>query len=307
MPDQSSDRMQLGAAINLFDGEELLRACCVALRPHVDYLCVIFQRVSNFGAKCTKAATRTLEELQKEGIIDEVVMYDPVQTISAADKRKTVSVYASMNDIGGSVGAVAEQFINETMKREKGRLACLRHGCNYFMLLDVDEFYQPEELEKLKDFMWKNPMYDGCVAKIRYFYKYPTVELLPLDPQNMVPVMYKCDERKKFQLAHPYPVLIDPTRCVAGVTRLKVMEPEELCMYHYSFVRSKSGVLAKLQNVSNKANYHLDPEEFMRRFDSWDPATASTPILPHPYFAKLYTKFQEVPNWFNIPDVWNPT
>ena len=45
--------MKLGVTYSLFDGEELLPFSILSIRPHVDYINVVFQEHSWFGDKCT--------------------------------------------------------------------------------------------------------------------------------------------------------------------------------------------------------------------------------------------------------------
>ena len=58
------------------------------------------------------------------------------------------------------------------------------------------------------------------------------------------------------KLAHPYPVTVDPTRTAEHLRFLKLADASELEMHHMSLVRDfPRGIIAKLDNVSNKANY----------------------------------------------------
>lgn len=46
--------MKLGISINLFDGEELLKPLLVNIRPHVDYINIVYQEVSYWGESCSE-------------------------------------------------------------------------------------------------------------------------------------------------------------------------------------------------------------------------------------------------------------
>ena len=65
-------------------------------------------------------------------------------------------------------------------KREIGRKMCEAAGCTHFMPMDCDEFYKTDELTHVKKVMLDND-YEGAACKMRFFFKYPTQELLPTD------------------------------------------------------------------------------------------------------------------------------
>jgi hypothetical protein len=71
-----SGTMRLGAAYNVFDGEELLEASVRSVRAGgVDFVCVVFQTVSNFGAPCSEKLVPLLHRLRDEGLVDELIEY----------------------------------------------------------------------------------------------------------------------------------------------------------------------------------------------------------------------------------------
>eukprot|EP01006_Ploeotia_vitrea_P057157 TRINITY_DN68156_c5_g1_i10.p1 TRINITY_DN68156_c5_g1~~TRINITY_DN68156_c5_g1_i10.p1 ORF type:complete len:310 (-),score=5.22 TRINITY_DN68156_c5_g1_i10:385-1293(-) len=296
---------KLGVAYNVFDGEELLESSIKSIKSNAAYVVVVYQTTSNFGAPCRETLVPLLQKLKSDGLIDDLVEYTTVQDFDDDTKRKLISKYACLNDVGGSVLGVADQFLNELCKRNIGLQKCREAGCDLFMSMDTDEFYKKDQLAAAKEFMMQHPGYGGLLVKIRYFYKYPTVELTPLDAKNHVPMMYRITPESKLLLAHPYPVLIDPTRGMAGGLRVKVMDRKDCEMYHYSFVRCKSGIKSKLENVSNKANYNTPYDKFFQKFSKWEPDhTDYRPPLPHPAYSTQYSKHKVVDNWFEIPDVW---
>ena len=287
-------KMKLGAAYNLFDGEELLEASILSIKQNVDYVCVVYQETSNFGIKCNESLLPCLFKLRNAGLIDELIPYIP-KTFSLEEKKQLVSSRATGLDLGGATPeTISDTFFNEMTKREMGRLACEKAACTHFMSMDTDEFYLTNELFNLKQLVQKRG-YEGVLAKMRYFFKYPECELLPLDEENCVPVMYEIRKNLKFRLSVPYPFMIDPTRRLAECRLLYVCPRTDLVMYHYSFVRKS--IESKVMNVSNRNNYN-DVRQFLNKFKSWSP---SKPLIhPHPYFKKLFQKTRIVKNFFNI-------
>jgi hypothetical protein len=300
-PGEGPSSMTLGAAYNLFDCEELLEASIRSIRPEVDFVVVVYQRVSNFGMQCSSELMPTLRRLRSEGLVDELLEYAP-RAFSLEEKKALVSRRATDAHLGGaSVEDVGDQFMNELTKRELGRQACAtRGGCNYFMSLDADECYLAPQLRAVKELALAQN-YECVACYMRYFFKWPTQEMVPPDDANCVPVLYRIAPHMAFRLACPYPCLVDPTRKLENCRRLHVAERGVIEMHHFSFVRRN--IRAKLLNVSNRQNYegggapeHL--EQFARSFDAWQPSHGV--LHPHPFFKQAFKRTRTVPNVFGI-------
>ena len=287
--------MKLGACYNVFDGEELLEASILSIKDNVDYIVIVYQTISNFGQNCDKGLLPLLDRLVQKGLVQELVHYAP-KTFSNEEKKTLVSSRATGTDLGGArAEEIADTFFNELTKREIGRMACKNSGCTHFMSMDTDEFYLNDQLKSIKELVTERG-YEGVLCKMRYFYKYPTVELIPRDELNYVAVLYEIKENMPFKLGSPYPYLIDPTRKVDGLRLLYACERDELEMYHYSFVRKN--ISSKLLNVSNRGNYHQNLHSFMEHFSKWKP---NEPLHhPHPYFRELFKDSKIVSNYFKI-------
>ena len=299
-PGEGPASMQLGAAYNLFDCEELLEASIRSIRSEVDYVVVVYQRVSNFAMPCSAELMPTLQRLKSAGLVDELLEYSP-RAFSLDEKKTLVSRRATDMHLGGAcVEDVGDQFMNELTKREIGRRACATHGCNYFMSLDADECYLAPQLRAVKALaLEKN--YECVACYMRYFFKWPTQELVPPDTVNCVPVLYRIAPHMPFRLACPYPCLVDPTRKLENLRRLHIAERGIIEMHHFSFVRRN--IRAKLLNVSNRQNYdgggapdHL--EQFARAFDKWQPSHGI--LHPHPFYKEAFKCTRTVPNVFEI-------
>ena len=71
--------MKLGAAYNVFDGEELLENSIVSIRPEVDYVVVVYQTctfvdsVNELCGLCGAAARGPRQRLQSSGHWSEVL------------------------------------------------------------------------------------------------------------------------------------------------------------------------------------------------------------------------------------------
>merc|ERR1711998_435521 len=112
-----------------------------------------------------------------------------------------VSSEANIDEMGGAPQHISEQFFNEMSKREKGRQLCAAQECTHFICLDCDEFYLEHELCAAKEMIEKEG-FDATACKMRFYLKHPTVELLPYEEFNCVPLIYKIKNDAPFRLAH---------------------------------------------------------------------------------------------------------
>jgi len=296
--------MKLGVCYNLFDCEELLESSILSVRSVVDYVCVVYQTVSNYGEPCNPKLESFLEYLQMEGLVDNVIHYETNFSMSLAEKQTIISPNARNDEMGGPVELIGNQFFNECKKREIGRLDCLHNQCTHFLCMDADEYYFADEVRESKEIILKN-RYEFTVCRMRIYGKYPTIEYVQ-DDINAVPYICVCTEDKPFKLATPYPMnennqpcALDPTRRISNVNyaqnKFHFFRRDQVEMHHMTFIRKK--IETKLINVSNKANYG-DVSAFLERWKSWTPEQGI--IHPHPYVSKLFAKIKVVPNYFCI-------
>lgn len=287
--------VKVGACYNVFDGEELLEASIRSIRGVVQYVCVVYQTVSNFGEKNPGLRGR-LDDLVARGLVDDLVPYKPV-TFSASQKKELVSPRTTGSDLGGAATSeISDQFFNELLKREVGRTKCMANQCQLFMPMDSDECYVQDQLRAAVDRMVAGG-YDCGVCRMRLYFRDPRWELLPVDDLNYVPAVLRVHPSMPFRLAVPFPVLADPTRKLHNCTRVLEFGREELEMHHYSFVREDIG--RKLRNVSNRANYSVpNIPRFVAEFKAWTPAKDL--LCPNRHFQETFRRVRVVDNYFGI-------
>lgn len=289
--------MKLGCCYQIFDGQELLEASISSVRNQVDYICVVYQIVSNFGERCADDLVSILKSLEQRGLVDELVLYTP-KIFGREERIPLISVRATGVDLQtDSIESIGNQFFNEISKRELGRRLCERNECTHFMSLDADEFFEEKQLAFAKKKMWTND-WEGALCLMQYYYKDPTIRLVPADNLNHVSCIFKIAHHLPFRLAAPYPFVVDPTRRLENLRRLHVFPREELEMHHFSFVRRD--IRTKLRNVSNRNSYDGTAEirRFVAAFQNWkhgDPL-----VHPHPYFRKHFKGSERVGDPFGI-------
>ncbi|MGN0828842.1 MAG: hypothetical protein ACI4PZ_03880 [Akkermansia sp.] len=140
-----------GVSYSVYDGEELLEASIRSIRASVDYINVVYQKISWYGEPADENLVPVLQRLREEKIIDELIEFEP-------DLRKKPGK-------------------NETRKRNIGLAAARRAGCDYFMTMDADEFYRRDEMERAKDLILERRITHSIVAQTVYGRK-PTEMLL---------------------------------------------------------------------------------------------------------------------------------
>ncbi len=218
------ERQKWGVAYSVFDGEELLEASISSIRSQVDYVCVVWQRVSWYGAPANERLYPLLLRLKNEGLIDELIEYE-VKLKWKAGK-------------------------NETCKRNKGLKAARRAGCTYFMSMDTDEFYREKDLIKAKKFIIAHNITHSYCAVNAYGMK-PT-EFVG-EGGCCVQFFTRLTAFSRHCNEHRATAFVDPTRKISHIPwwlgGSKHFFVNGVKMNHYTFIRRD--LKKKLQNSSN--------------------------------------------------------
>ena len=263
--------MKLGISYNIFDGEEMLPFAIKNLRPFADFIVVVYQTTSNYGNENPNLLP-VLENLQKEGLVDKLFLYEP-NLIYNDDK--------TLNWKSGT--------LNEIEKREIGLKICRANNCDTYMTLDCDELYDPKEFQwAQKDFMDNG--YDTSFTQLLTYYKYPTMELRPLETWYQ-PLFYKIKRDTKFEMQDNYPIHIDRTKMVkAGYTRIYTRD--EIQQYHFAYVRKN--LISKVKNSSAQSDKQ-SANQVIQHYDNWKSKKDGALLIGNQNFG-----LEEVENKFNI-------
>lgn len=212
--------MRVGVSYNLFDGEELLPFSINSVRGKVQHISVIYQLVSNFGHPASVDLEKKLKKLKEEGLIDEIYLYEPNLKLHPQQ--------------------------NEKNKRDIGLKLAKKNGCNYFISLDADEFYDEEQFDNALDYIVLNNIKTSAVSIVEYL-KSPENQLVgayTFTPKNTelynfyVPFVMKIDKFKTQKHGEGYfPCYTDPTRKLFHNGRFKLFSMQDVVMHHMSTVR----------------------------------------------------------------------
>ena len=262
-------QIKWGASYNVFDGIELLEASIDLIRPHVDFISVVYQTVSNLG--------NPVEDLQQEELLKSLV---------ASKKVDKLIKYRPQFELG--------PHYNEVKKREIGAAASQQVGCHYHLSLDCDEFYLGNELQYVKQYYLDNQLEGGYCQMLTY---YKSTKYILDPPEDYgVPLFFDISRGQNYVWNAPAPILCDPTRKMP-VERSKIFDRSEIQMHHLSGVRKN--YRQKISNSSAVINYRNQVDELVEAYESFDfdrDPRALCPGLSH----VQYTNLKQVDDLFGI-------
>lgn len=219
------EKFKLAAIYNVWADWDMMYHSIRNIKPLVDGVIVVFSSKSNYG--------------------EESPMAQNIATIiHTADTITWVNREPVLN----------HPMHAETDKRNFGLETARKQDYTHFIMMDGDEFYDPEQFLKEKQRFIDNPDLAGLVCASRVYVKSPSLTI-GLDTTR-VPFIHKITPTLKHEFNRSYPfawegkaIRIDPTRSLninSGV------EWSDIVMDHYSWVRSD--IHRKIRNSTAKAN-----------------------------------------------------
>ncbi len=234
---------------SVFDGEELLEASIKSIRSQVDYINVVYQKISWRGSPCKETLLPFLESLKEENLIDELIFFEP----DLLDNPQN----------------------NEVKKRNIGLKAAIKAGGNYFMTMDCDEFYFADELALAKEIILREKITHSYCAQIRYGNK-PTLRQVTNHKCCYVQFFSRID---KFSILGNNELAIcrtDPTRKILERKNSKHFVIDQIFMHHMCDVRknlnnkyleSSRDFEINLDHLKNQKNF-VEVENYFN-IDAW--------------------------------------
>ena len=200
--------MRLGVTYTVFSGLELLKPSIQNIRPFASHIVVVWSSVSSTGEKAVNYIKPLLDDLVKSKLVDELIEFDPKITAKPIE----------MQD-------------NCRMKREVGRLLCLKAGCTHHLIRDCDEFFDPDQFQSMLDIF---PTVDCTISRIREYVHHPTKRLKNLSGLH-VPIVQNI--KGKLHRFNIFKVTVDMGRTVSNVESFRIFTSDEFVMHHFTFVR----------------------------------------------------------------------
>jgi len=250
--------MRLVAIYNVWNDWQLLYHSVKNIRPLVDGVIIVASTNSNSGEK---------SHIPQYWLSDDLLICEP-------DLKK------SLRD-------------NETFKRNTGLNKAKQHGYTHFLMMDADEFYEPNEFLKEKE-RFKNPDLLGLVCRTKVYFREPTltvgydVTLVPFIHKITPDLCFMWNVRYPFAFEGPKrEIRIDPTRQI-NIT--SGVEWSDITMHHMSWIRSD--VKKKIRNSTARQN--IENSTIVRDYVN---AKAG-------YYCEFYkAKIESCENLFNIPRI----
>jgi len=254
--------MRLVAIYNVWDDYELLKLSVENILPVVDGVIIVNSQKSNYGEPYTGNTTLCIWNNDSKAI--DFIQYDP-------DLKK----------LPGE---------NERNKRNIGLEEAKRLGYTHFIMMDADEFYEPEPFLKEKE-RFLNENLNGLVCASQVYFKSPKLTI-GLDTTR-VTFIHKITPNLRFEFNKNFPfafdkqaIRIDPTRQLninSGV------EWSDIIMHHYSYVRRDFEKKIRNSTARNNLENSTIRQDLMQAKEN--------------YFCKFYGKtLIRASVDFNIPD-----
>lgn len=232
--------MKLGICYMVFDGEELLEFAAKAIRNKVDHISVTYQTTSYFGNPSDPELPDLLDKLKSQGLIDEIIYYEPDLKI--------------------------HHKLNELRLRNIGLEASRKANCTHHISADVDEFYNPEQLEFAKNAM-KEDDYDFSVAPLTTYYKDPTYLIVPIQ-KLVVSFIHPVNNEYNMDILYPtFPFHMETTRRFTNHKKYRVFDINEFTIHHMSYVRKD---ISKKLNNSDNGRFYKKREKFISDFNKYE-------------------------------------
>jgi hypothetical protein len=232
--------MKLGVSYNAFDDcIEHLEDSIKSIREAVEYVSVVYQKVSNYGQKGAPETLDLLKSLHKSGLIDECFMFEPHLPI----KNR-----------------------NEVNKRNLGIKTCRDAKCTHFMTIDCDEYYRAEQLNRAKGIILDGD-YDSSACQMQTYWKESWRYRLTPPEDYYVSLIFKMTEHLNFIYGLPeFGVLVDPSRR-SGPGKQRIFKRDEIEMHHMSYVRDN--IRDKFESSSAKGNWATSIDQLTDYYNNW--------------------------------------
>ncbi len=209
--------IRIVAIYNVWDDWNLLHESVKNIAPLVDSIIIVASETSNYGE---------------------------VSLIPEYWKDKVIAVEPPLS---------RRPDENERFKRNYGLDLAKRAGYTHFIMMDADEFYEPEAFLKEKE-RFLNDDLNGLVCACQVYFKSPQLTI-GLDT-TLITFIHKITPGLKFEFNRQFPfafdkngIRIDPTR---QLNIKNGVEWSNIIMHHYSWVRKD--VDKKIRNSTARTN-----------------------------------------------------
>lgn len=143
---------------------------------------------------------------------------------------------------------------SETDKRNFGLQKARELGYTHFLAADSDEFYEPDQFKKVRNYIETTGV-KGIVCASKVYFKKPTLTIGK--DRTLIPFIHQIQQGIKHEFNRKYPyafdkngICIDPTRTMSITTGVEYTE--DVVLHHLSWVRRDIEV--KIRNSTARNN-----------------------------------------------------
>ena len=259
--------MRLAASYNFFNGEEHFLDSIRSIRPYVEVISVVWQKISNAGEPISDEAREVLNEAARRGWVDTIHLYTPNLSFERAD--------------------------NERVKRRIGLDLARTAGASHFLNLDTDEIYRGDEFSEarrqIEAYGWQSTSVSSFLHVKRPIYR-------ARDRTNCCFITQIGSETEIGVPDFPCDTVDDTRKMTADPDTHHHFPADVVAMYHMNLIRRD--LSSKLRNSSSRNTAFLGEVERVVR--DWMPGD---PL----YFPKKgLLDIKQVPNEFGTYDPGAP-
>jgi hypothetical protein len=158
-----------------------------------------------------------------------------------------------------------EDHKGEMAKRQQGIDRLI--GCTHVLLMDCDEVYKPEEVDRAIYFINRNNL-QATACQMQTYYKYKTVKFAKPETYY-IPFIQVIGNLK----LNAWDIRVDPTRAIPA-KNIHIFKREEIEAHHYSHVRdSVESYREKLIHSNANRNYKDRIEDILKDWANFEPET----------------------------------
>jgi len=199
--------MKLAFAFTVWNGLELLNGAIEQIENEVDEIIICWQLFSNRHEKNPE-------------------IFNFIQQYKDNPKIKTVEYVPSFS---------LNTKENERRKHQLMIDVALELDCNYMVMGATDHYYKTSDFKRAKRFVVDNG-YDLTLTRMFTYYKQPNWQLDPPEEYYM-PFIFKINDQSRVTQRVSYPVLVDPSVRVSGLSKPYLFDLDEIALHHFSMVR----------------------------------------------------------------------
>lgn len=192
----------------------------------------------------------------------------------AGDTQSTLDAIRSLPNTEGKIELVRGPWRNETEQRNAGLQLLRERQCDYAMIVDADEIYDPVELERMKAAALAHPQVGAWYVSMFTYWHSAAYRIDP--PEQFTPVVFvKVGEAEFTENRH-----------VKAETVGRFSPALGIC-HHLSYARSNEEVRKKLARFSH--SHEIQPGWYQNVWLTWRDESPPRENL-HPVYPSAYRR-----------------